>query len=278
MDALILAGGQGTRLRPLTHLTPKPLVPFMGEPYAHGLLRRLVEVGVTRATFLVGQSAEPFVPLAAAGPRLGLDVIVVAEEGPLGTAGAARRQAALLPPGEPVLVCNGDVLSDVDLAQLLQAHKAAQATATLHLVPVEDTTAYGVVVCDPDGRVLRFVEKPPAGAETANTINAGTYVLQPEAFAAFPGDGPLSFERAVFPGLLAAGDALHGVATTHYWQDLGTPQRYLDGHRAVLDGRCRWPLPDGMQLRPGPSAVHTTADDTAARLLHGDRRGLSDRR
>ena len=158
-----------------------------------------------------------------------------------------------------MLVCNGDVLSDVDLAQLLQAHKAAQATATLHLVPVEDTTAYGVVVCDPDGRVLRFVEKPPAGTETANTINAGTYVVQPEAFAAFPGDGPLSFERAVFPGLLAAGDALHGVATTHYWQDLGTPQRYLDGHRAVLDGRCRWPLPDGMQLRPGPSAVHTTA-------------------
>ena len=115
MEALILAGGQGTRLRPLTHLTPKPLVPFMGEPYAHGLLRRLVEVGVTRATFLVGQSAEPFAPLVAAGPRLGLDVLVTAEEVPLDTAGAARRQAALLPPGDPVLVCNGDVLSDVDL-------------------------------------------------------------------------------------------------------------------------------------------------------------------
>lgn len=259
MEALILAGGQGTRLRPLTHLTPKPLVPFMGEPFAHGLLRRLVEVGVTRATFLVGQTAEPFGPLLAAAPRLGLEIAVAPEETPLDTAGAVRRHAAALPQGEPLLVCNGDVLSDVDLAALLQAHKDAEATATLHLVRVEDTAPYGVVACDTGGRVLRFVEKPPPGTETADTISAGTYVLQPEAFLHFPGDGPLSFERSVFPGLLERAEVLHGVATDHYWQDLGTPGRYLDGHRAVLDGRCRWPLGEGMELREGPSAVHASA-------------------
>jgi mannose-1-phosphate guanylyltransferase len=253
MQAIVLAGGRGTRLRPLTDTLPKPLVPFMGEPYAAGLLRRLVAVGVTRATFLVGQDAEPWRPLGVLGEQVGLDVGVLTEEGPLDTAGAARRLLAHGVDG-PVLVCNGDILTDLDLATLLASHRASGATATIALTRVDDTSAFGVVVCDPGGRVERFVEKPAPGTVPADTVNAGTYVLAPDAFARFPGDGPLSFERAVFPGLVAAGETVTGVPSAAFWADLGTPARYLAGHRAVLDGRCRWPSAPGMR-RAGPAAL-----------------------
>lgn len=262
MRALILAGGRGTRLRPLTHLLPKPLVPFLGEPYAVGLLRRLAGFGVRRATFLVGADAGPFRALAGCDD-LGITVEVETEERALDTAGAVRR--VLRRDGGRVLVCNGDVLTDVDVADLLARHEAAGATATLHLVPVADTSAFGVVLCDRDGRVVRFVEKPAPGTVAADTINAGTYVLEAEAFAAFPGDGPLSFERTVFPGLLDAGATLLGVRSDSYWQDLGTPARYLEGQAAVLAQRCRWPVAPGMRSTSSGALVHDTAalDPTA---------------
>lgn len=258
MRALILAGGRGTRLRPLTHLIPKPLVPFMGDPYAHGLLRRLVDAGVTRATFLVGRTAEPFQPLVDAADQLGLAIDVATEEMALDTAGAVRRALAD-EPDEPVLVCNGDVLTDVDLRRVIDGHVTAGATATLTLHEVTDTSAFGVVVLDQHGYIQRFVEKPQPGTIADRTINAGTYVLQPRLFDHFPGDGPLSFEREVFPGLLEAGERMFGVNDHAYWQDLGTPERYLEGHRAVIDGECRWPLPAGTDLSKGRCAVHPTA-------------------
>jgi len=260
MDAVILAGGRGTRQRPLTDTLPKPLVPFMGEPYAAGLLRRLQSVGVRRATFLVGRDATPWAPLDALGEAVGIAVDVATEEQPLDTAGAARR---LFTGGDrrsgPVLVCNGDILTDLDLAALLGAHRAAGATATIALTRVEDTSAFGVVVCDAAGRVERFVEKPAPGTVPDDTVNAGTYVLSPDAFDPFPGDGPLSFERAVFPGLLESGATVLGDASDAHWADLGTPARYLAGHRAVLDGRCVWPVAPGM----GPVAPLASAHRSA---------------
>lgn len=266
MRALILAGGRGTRLRPLTHLVPKPLVPFMGDPYAFGLLRRLVDVGVTRATFLVGRDAEPFDPLVQAGPSLGLTVDVATEELALDTAGAVRRALAD-GPDEPALVCNGDVLTDVDLRRVLDRHRTSGAVATLTLHEVADTSAFGVVMLDPKGFITQFVEKPLPGTVSDRTINAGTYLLQPRLFEHFPGDGPLSFERQVFPGLLDAGEPMFGVNDEAYWQDLGTPTRYLEGHRAVLDGRCRWPLPEGMKVVPGQAAIHATAEVSETAVL-----------
>ncbi|WP_108664060.1 sugar phosphate nucleotidyltransferase [Euzebya rosea] len=264
MRALILAGGRGTRLRPLTHLIPKPLVPFMGDPYAHGLLRRLVDAGVTRATFLVGRDAAPFQPLVDAAPQLGLEIDVATEEMALDTAGAVRRALAD-EPDEPVLVCNGDVLTDVDLRRIIDSHVRSGAVATLTLHEVADTSAFGVVVRNGEGMVRRFVEKPQPGTVPDNTINAGTYVLQPRLFGHFPGDGPLSFERQVFPGLLDAGERMLGVNDDAYWQDLGTPARYLEGHRAVIDGECAWPLAEGMVVVEGQSAIHPSAvvDETA---------------
>jgi mannose-1-phosphate guanylyltransferase len=258
MHAVILAGGKGTRLRPLTDTRPKPLVPFLGDPFAFGLLRRLAGVGTTRATFLVGQDAAPFAPLVEAGPQLGLDIAVATEEVPLDTAGAARRLLAE-PHDGPVLVCNGDILTDLDYAELLAEHEAAGAAATIALTRVEDTSAFGVVVTDDARRVQHFVEKPAPGTLPDDTVNAGTYVLSPDAFAAFPGDGPLSFERAVFPGLVEGGAVVLGVVSDAHWEDLGTPQRYLSGTRAVLDGRCAWPGAPGLRRR-GDALVDESAD------------------
>ncbi|HWH31461.1 MAG TPA: NDP-sugar synthase [Egibacteraceae bacterium] len=270
MRAVILAGGQGTRLRPLTDSRPKPLVPFMGEPFALGLLRRLADIGVTRADFLVGDDAAPFAPLHAAGERAGVEVAVRTEESPLDTAGAVRRLFAEGAGEQPVLVCNGDILTDLDYAGLVRAHGDSGADATLALTRVADTSSFGVVVCRADGRVERFVEKPPPGTLDADTVNAGTYVLAPDVFDAFPGDGPLSFEREVFPGLLEAGRTLLGVTSDAYWQDLGTPRRYLDGHRAVLDGRCDWPGDPLLERRGGEVAVHRDAKvDPSAKLGPG---------
>jgi mannose-1-phosphate guanylyltransferase len=257
MEAVILAGGQGTRLRPLTDTLPKPLLPFMGEPYAAGLLRRLAVLDATRATFLVGQDVGPWRPLGELGAQFGIDVGIATEEVPLGTAGAARR---LLNRGVDgaVLVCNGDILTDLDFAALLTAHGRTGAVASIALTRVPDTSAFGVVVCNANGRVERFVEKPPPGTLPANTINAGTYVLEPDVFSSFPGDSPLSFEREVFPGLVASGATVLGYPSDAHWADLGTPERYLAGHRAVLEGSCRWPAAPEMERRDSV-AVHRSA-------------------
>lgn len=259
MRAVVLAGGGGTRLRPLTNSVPKPMVEFMGQPYAVGLLHRLAAAGVDRLDLLVGRQTDHFDELVAAGRAMAVTVTVLPEDVPLDTAGAARR--LLRGSGETdVLVCNGDVLTDLDYAGLVARHRESDAVATLALTRVSDTSSFGVIECDSEGSVTRFIEKPPPGTTTADTINAGTYVLEAAAFDLFPGDGPLSFERTVFPGLLQAGVPVRGEPSDAHWQDLGTPGRFRDGHRAVLEGRCRWPAAEGMELhRLAAVAVHRSA-------------------
>ena len=258
MHAVILAGGKGTRLRPLTDTRPKPLLPFAGDPFAAGLLRRLQAAGCTRATFLVGQDAAPFAPLHDVGAELGIAVDVATEPEPLDTAGAARDLLHGRVDG-PAIVCNGDILTDLDYADLLSRHRAAGAVATLALTRVEDTSSFGVIELDADGRVRRFIEKPPAGSVAADTVNAGTYVLAPEAFDGFAPTGPLSFERAVFPGLVERGAVVLGVVDDAFWMDLGTPQRYLAGQRAVLDGTCTWPRGSAFAAPADGVLVHRNA-------------------
>ena len=267
MHAVVLAGGKGTRLRPLTDRRPKPLVPFAGDPFAAGLLRRLRNAGVTRATFLVGADPVAFAPLEDLGRRIGVPVTVVAEPEPLDTAGAARDLLRRSPPGA-VLVCNGDILTDLDYAAVVRAHRTRGAVATLTLTRVEDTSAYGVVECDASGVVRRFVEKPPAGAVAADTVNAGTYVLEPAAFDAFDQPGPLSFERTVFPSLVASGAVVLGVVSDAAWLDLGTPERYLAGHAEVLTGRCGWPVGDDWSRRSS-ALVHRRAQLRPGAVLAG---------
>jgi mannose-1-phosphate guanylyltransferase len=249
--ALIVAGGRGTRLLPLTSHVPKPLLPFCGAPFLVGLARRLGSAGVRRIGLVVGSDTEPFAPLVAMLAPHGIDVFLVPEPTPLDTAGGVR--AATLGLDEAVLVLNGDVLSDLDVPALAARHAAAGAAATVSLTRVADTSTFGVCVLDGD-RITAFVEKPAPGALPGHdTVNAGAYVLAAGTLAAFP-DGPLSFERVVFPSLLESGAVVAGEVHEGVWTDLGTPGRFLAGQRLVLDGALTWPpLDDLIDLegRPG---------------------------
>jgi mannose-1-phosphate guanylyltransferase len=262
-EACIVAGGAGTRLRPLTATTPKPLLPFCGEPFLAGVLARLAAVGVERVLLVVGTDPAPFDVLVPYAVPLGITLEAVPEPEPLDTAGGVR--AALDRITGTFLVLNGDILTDVDLAAVLAVHRQAQAAATLVLTPVEDTSSYGV--CVQDGtRITAFVEKPAPGTLPGqNAINAGTYVLEPGALARFP-NGRLSFERQVFPGLVDGGEHLEGFVSDAVWADLGTPERYRTGHRYALDGDLRWPALEAVPDRG--DGVRVAADVDVAADAH----------
>ena len=241
--ALIVAGGRGTRLLPLTEWTPKPMLPFCGAPFLAGLARRLGEAGVERIGLVVGAETAPFAPLVELLAPYGLDVFIVPEPTPLDTAGGVRAAAEGIE--EPVLVLNGDVLSDLDVIALCAHHERSDAAVTIALTRVQDTSTFGVCVMDGD-RITAFVEKPAPGTLPGHdTVNAGAYVLAAGTLARFPA-GPLSFEREVFPALLDAGDRLTGHVHDGVWTDLGTPDRFLAGQRMVLDGVMSWPPLDDL--------------------------------
>ena len=272
-DAVIVAGGRGTRLQPLTHDTPKPLVEFCGEPFLTGVLRRLAGAGVERVLLVVGADTSPFDVLRPVASSLGIELEAVPEPTPLDTAGGVREVADRL--RGPTLVCNGDILTDIDLVALVEHHVRHDATATIALTRVEDTASYGVCVRD-GTRIVDFVEKPPPGTLPGqDTINAGTYVLDPAALLRFE-PGRLSFERTVFPGLLADGDRLEGFVWEGAWADLGTPERLREGTRMALGGDLRWPTVEavpadehGRRVAEGAS-VAGTATLVGPVLVHDD--------
>lgn len=236
--ALIVAGGRGTRLLPLTRDVPKPMLPFCGAPFLAGLARRLAAAGVRRVGLVVGADPTPFLPLVELLAPHDVTVDMVPEPTPLDTAGGVR--AATIDLDEPVLVLNGDVLSDLDIAALCAHHERSGAAATIALTRVEDTSTFGVCVLDGD-RITAFVEKPASGTLPGHdTVNAGAYVLRAGVLGRFT-PGPLSFEHDVFPSLLAAGERLTGHVHEGVWTDLGTPERLLAGQRLVLDGAMAWP-------------------------------------
>jgi mannose-1-phosphate guanylyltransferase len=254
-EAMIVAGGAGTRLAPLTATTPKPLLPFCGAPFLEGVLRRLAAYGIERVWLVVGADTAPFAPLAAHARSFGVEVASVPEPEPLDTAGGVR--AALDRVEGTFLVLNGDILTDVDLDGPIVAHRRAGADATIVLTRVDDTSTFGVCVRE-GTRIVDFVEKPEPGTLPGqDTVNAGTYVLEPSALARFP-QGRLSFERQVFPGLVADGAHLEGWVGDGVWADLGTPERMLAGHRVALDGGLRWPTLDAL---PADADGRRVADD-----------------
>jgi NDP-sugar pyrophosphorylase family protein len=256
-EACIVAGGAGTRLRPLTATTPKPLLPFCGQPFLDGVLTRLAGVGVERVLLVVGADPAPFAVLEPQAATLGIELIAVPEPKPLDTAGGVR--AALEHTSGTFLVLNGDILTDVDLGAVIARHRAVGATATLVLTEVEDTSSFGVCVRE-GTRITDFVEKPAPGTlPDQDAVNAGTYVLEPGALSGFP-LGPLSFERRVFPELVAAGHHLEGFVSDAVWADLGTPERYLAGHRLALDGALRWPALDAVPDSGGGVRVAEDVD------------------
>jgi mannose-1-phosphate guanylyltransferase len=236
MHAIVLVGGFGTRLRPLTNDVPKPMLPIGHRPMIVRLVDRLATAGVTDVTLALGFRPEPFLA-AFPGDRHGdVRVHYAVEPEPLDTAGAIRFAADFVGVDGTFVVLNGDVISEVDIAALVAAHRRHGGTGTIHLTPVEDPSAFGVVETDPAGRVVRFVEKPAPGTAPSNLINAGTYVLEPAALERIPSGERVSIERSTFPAMVDAGE-LFAVATDDYWLDTGRPDTYLAANLDLLDGR-----------------------------------------
>src|SRR3954463_6940688 len=232
MQALILAGGQGTRLMPLTSNVPKPVVPLVDRPFIAFMLEWLRRHGVDDVVMSLGNLAEGVRAVLAGGEQLGLTLSYTEEPLPLGTGGALKFAEDML--DDRFLMLNGDVLTDIDVSAQIQAHEASGARATLALYPVDDPSAYGLVRLNDDGSVREFVEKPSPDQIDTNNISAGVYVLQKDLLALLPHGEPASIERDVFPELVA--NALYGHVSHGYWKDIGTPERYLEATFDILEG------------------------------------------
>lgn len=243
MQAVVLVGGEGTRLRPLTYGTPKPMVPIMNVPFLARTLERLYAAGIKDVILPAGYMPQAITDYFGDGSRLGMKITYVIEETPLGTAGAIKNVEEHI--NGPFFMLNGDVLTSLDLTAMMRYHKEKGGLGVLHLIKVEDPSAFGCVVHDAYGRVSQFVEKPPREEAPTDEINAGTYLLERKVLDMIPAGRPVSIERETFPRILAEGNPLYAYTTNDYWLDVGRPEHYLDAHRDILLGRM--PL----QLEPG---------------------------
>jgi len=264
LEAILLVGGQGTRLRPLTISTPKPLLPTAGVPFLAHQLAKMSAAGVTRVVLATSYRAEMFADCFGDGSAFGTEIVYVQESTPLGTGGAIRNAAQALRggPGSPVLVLNGDVLSGHDLAAQLGLHGKADAAVTLHLVEVSDPARFGCVPTDAGGRVTGFLEKTPH--PVTSQINAGCYVFRRDVIEQIPPEAVISVERETFPALIADDAVVMGYLDTSYWLDVGTPEAFVQGSCDLVLGRLASPalaparaghgdvlLLNGAQVGPG---------------------------
>jgi mannose-1-phosphate guanylyltransferase len=280
LTAVILVGGEGTRLRPLTKRTPKPMLPLVDRPLLAYTFEHLRRHDVDRAVLSCGYLPTPI--QEHFGDRYGsLALEYRVEPAPLGTGGGIRFGADGV--AETFVALNGDVLHGADLTAMVAAHRETGAAGTVLLVPVEDPSRYGLVRCDDDGRVRAFVEKPRPEEIDTNLINAGLYVLEPEVLDLIPPGGAVSIERDVFPQLVAAG-RLYGFRLDGYWRDVGTPESYLHAHRDVLErnvvtevGEALGPdyvlVQEGAQVSPGARLVPPVFVGAGAAVAAGARIG-----
>jgi mannose-1-phosphate guanylyltransferase len=250
MRAIILVGGEGTRLRPLTYGTPKQMLPVVETPLIERVVGQLVAHGVTDVILSLGYRPDAFLAGYPDSRCAGATLTYIVESEPLDTAGAIRFAASQSGTESTFLVLNGDVLTDLDLEGLIAFHRASGAEATISLTPVEDPSAFGVVPTDADGRVEAFIEKPAPGTAPTNLINAGTYVLEPSVMARIPGGRRVNIERETFPALVEEG-RLYALAGDGYWLDVGTPERYLAANLDLLNGRRAGPPVRGARHEAG---------------------------
>jgi len=254
VKAVVLVGGEGTRLRPLTLTTPKPLLPIGNQPFLERQLQWLAEHGVDEVVLSLGYLPDAFHQHFKAGSD-GYDefgsmrIRYAVEDEPLGTAGAIRFAAEGIQ--ERFIVCNGDVLTDLHLGAMVRFHDENNAEATISLTQVQDPSAFGVVPTRADGQVIAFVEKPKPGKAPTNWINAGTYILEPSFLDRIPPRLNVSVERETFPRMLAEPGLLYGYSSGAYWLDIGTPEKYLEAHVDVLAGRMGRPAPGASEEAPG---------------------------
>ena len=252
MKAVILVGGEGTRLRPLTCNTPKAMVPILNRPFLEHLLHYLEKHGVSDIILAIGHLPDRIQSYFSDGAGFGVRITYLVEESPLGTAGAVKNAEPFL--DKPFVVINGDILTDIDLTAMMRRHQETKAKASIALTPVDNPTIYGVVETDTQGKVKRFVEKPSRDEVTTNMINAGIYILEPEVLKYIPSSTPSMFEYHLFPLLLKMGELILGYPSDAYWIDIGTPQKYLKAHHDLL---LRWD--DGAIRTEGESQIHPAA-------------------
>jgi len=234
VEAILLVGGLGTRLHPLTLTTAKPMLPLGNMPITEHQLLRAAQIGIRRVVLSTSYLSESFREYFQDGSRWGVELMYAIEDEPLGTAGAIRNASRFLTSDSPIFIFNGDVISHHNLRQQLSLHLETEADATLHLLPVDDVRAYGKVTIDPHLRITEFLEKPQSNLKLPGVINAGCYIFDPSVIESIPLNRPASIEREVFPNLVANKKALTGYLEEAYWLDLGTPARYLKANLDLL--------------------------------------------
>jgi mannose-1-phosphate guanylyltransferase len=274
MRAVVLVGGEGTRLRPLTLTAPKQMLPIVEQPMIERVISHLARHGIDDAVLSLGYRPDAFMNAYPGGIIAGVRMSYAVEPTPLDTAGAIRFAAEHSEIDDTFVVVNGDVLTDSDISALIAFHRRSGAEATISLTPVDDPSAFGVVPTDAEGRVEAFIEKPPRDEAPTNLINAGTYVFEPSVLDRIPEGRRVSVERETFPALVEA-RTLFALGSDAYWLDTGTPDAYLRAHRDLLLGTRPGPPAPGAELDPslGPGVWRIGEVDVqstkAARSLFG---------
>lgn len=271
VKAVIMAGGEGTRLRPLTTSLPKPMLPMAGRPMAERVILLLRKHGIEEIIVTVAFLANTIRTYFGDGSEFGVSIEYATEESPLGTAGSVLNAREAL--DERFLVISGDVLTDIDLGALIRFHDEHEAAATLALKPMENPLEFGIVITDEEGRIERFLEKPTWGQVFSDRVNTGIYVLEPSVLDVIEPGRPTDFSSEVFPALLEAGRPLYGFTTERYWEDVGTIEAYLKAHADVLDRVVdvdigAFPLRDSVWVGEGATIDPTATID--APVLIGD--------
>ncbi len=259
MKAVILVGGEATRLRPLTCNLPKAMVPIVNTPFLEYVIYYLRSYGIVDIILTQRGSSRYLTDYFGDGSRFGVKLGYTVEESPMGTAGAVKNAERYL--DETFLVLNGDIFTDLDLSALADFHKEKKAKAVIALTAVEDPTQYGLIETDSRGRVTRFLEKPKPEEITTDKINAGTYILDPSVLSYIPPKANFSFERELFPTLLKNGEPVYGYVSSSYWIDIGTPEKYLKLNCDLVEGRCRSDYHSAGKVKIGKNcAVHQSVD------------------
>ncbi|HEX4868452.1 MAG TPA: mannose-1-phosphate guanyltransferase [Acidimicrobiales bacterium] len=282
MKAVIMAGGEGTRLRPLTSNAPKPMLPLVNEPMMEHIVRLLKQHGFDEIVVTVAFMANHIRTYFGDGSDFGVRMVYATEETPLGTAGSVRNAMEQL--DERFLVISGDVLTDLDLSAIVKSHEENEALATIGLVRVDNPLEFGIVITREDGAIERFLEKPSWGQVFSDTINSGIFVLEPEIFDYIAPDRSVDFSSEVFPALLAEGKPIFGSVGEGYWEDVGTLEAYLRAHKDILDGRVKVDVPgfemgdgvhvgEGAEIHPGANVVGPAVIGENCRVEAGVRLG-----
>src|SRR5215212_2228790 len=269
MKAVIMAGGQGTRLRPLTSDQPKPMIPIVNTPCMEHIVKLLERHAFTDIAVTLQFMPDEIRDYFGDGSEWGVNIRYSVEDAPAGTAGSvkmAEQQLGL--EGERLLIISGDALTDADLSRLVEFHEDKGSEATMVLKSVGNPLDFGIVITEEDGRISRFLEKPAWGQVFSDTVNTGIYLLEPSATAEIPdpAEGEYDFSKELFPKLLDAGRPLYGYITEDYWEDIGTLEQFAGAQRDVLDGRVQGVRPPGTRLRENIYVGRRALVDEGARI------------